>query len=247
MARPKVLARSGMKTTLSVAAIMVGVVLGVNIVNAAVPLPTEYVDPGTNPAIPVMPTMEPGLPTEAPIEPALPTEAPIEPGLPTEAPALPTEAPALPTAAPIEPGPVSGGTTVTVNDRYTLVMPDGWVLVENSEGALMFQKGSVSFFVGGTEFDGTVTELASAYRDIFFQNGNLTGEEPSVGVTSTGIPVAGLNYTGTLSSSQVDGFILVALEERSGMLSNAFGPTGAVQALSDDLSMIINSIKRVGE
>ena len=31
------------------------------------------------------------------------------------------------------------------------------------------------------------------------------------------------------------------------MINNAFGPTGAVQALSDDISMILNSIKRVGE
>lgn len=225
MARPKLIARSGMKTTLSVAAIMVGVVLGVNLVNAAVPLPTEYVDPGTNPALPAAPTEDPGQPA--------PT---VDPGQPV-----------VPTAPPVEPGPVSGGTTVTVNERYTLVMPDGWSLVENSDGALLFQKGSVSFFLAGTAFEGTVTELATAYRDVFFEGENLAGEEPSAGATSTGIPVAGLNYTGTLGSTQVDGFILVALEGGSGLVSNAFGPTGSLQAVSDDMSLILNSIKRVGE
>jgi hypothetical protein len=234
MARPKVLARSGMKTTLSVAGIMVGVVLGVNIVNAAMPLPTEYVDPGVNPAIPAVPIAAPARPTD---DPAQSTAAPVES----------TPAPAQPTTTPVEPGPVSGGTTVTVNERYSLVMPDGWVLVQESDGALMFQKGSVTFVVGGAAFDGTVTELATAYRDAFFENGSLSGEEPAVGVTSTGIPVAGLNYTGILDGAQVDGFILTALEDGSGMISNAYGPTGSVQALSDDISMIINSIKRVGE
>jgi hypothetical protein len=228
MARPKVLASSGMRTTLAVAAIMVGVVLGVNIVNAAVPLPTEYADTGSSPAMPALPSMDPGQP-----------EPTTDPGQPS--------APTLPTAAPVEPGPVIGGTTVNVNDRYLLVMPDGWVLVEEGDGVLFFQKGSVTFIVGGAAYDGTVTGLAAAYRDVFFQNGNLTGEEPSVGVTSTGIPVAGLNYTGMLDSAQVDGFILVALEGGAGMVSNAYGPTGAVQALADDMSMILNSIKRVGE
>ncbi len=225
------MARTGMKTTLAVAAIMVGVVVGVNLVNAAVPLPTEFVDPGTNPAIQVVPTEEPGQPTQPP-EPA----QTLEPGQTAE-----------PTAAPIDPGPVSGGTSVTVNDAYTVVMPDGWVLVEEGDGALLFQKGSVTFVVGGASFEGTVTELASAYRDVFFQNGNLTGTEPEAGATSTGIPIAGLNYTGTLDNTQVDGFILVALEGGSGFISNAFGPTGALQAVSDDLSMILNSIRRVGE
>jgi hypothetical protein len=225
MARPKLTARSGMKTTLSVAAIMVGVVLGVNLVNAAVPLPTEYVDPGANPAIPAVPTQDPGQPA--------PT---VDPGQPV-----------VPTAPPVEPGPVSGGTTVTVNDRYTLVMPDGWVLMQNSDGALLFQKGSVSFVVAGAAFEGTVTELATAYRDAFFEGESLVGEDPSVGATSTGIPVAGLNYTGTLGSAQVDGFILVALEGGSGLISNAFGPTGSLQAVSDDLSLILNSIQRVGD
>ena len=172
----------------------------------------------------------------------MPTQDPGQP-----APTVDPGQPALPTAPPAEPGPVSGGTTVTVNDRYTLVMPDGWVLVENSDGALLFQKGSVSFVVAGTAFDGTVTELATAYRDLFFENGSLTGEDPSVGVSSTGIPVAGLDYTGTLGSTQVDGFILVALEQGSGLISNAFGPTNSLQAVSDDLSLVLNSIKRVGE
>jgi len=213
---------------------MVGVVLGVNIVNAAVPVPSEYVDPGTNPALPALPTEEPGLPqpTEDPGRPVEPTPGPAQPG---------------PTETPIEPGPVSGGTTVTINDTFALVMPDGWALIDNSDGALLFQKGSVTFFVGGASFSGSVTELATAYRDVFFQNGNLTGEDPTVGVTSTGIPVAGLNYTGVLGDAQVDGFILVGLEGGSGLISNAFGPTGALQAVSDDLSMILNSIKRVGE
>jgi hypothetical protein len=231
------MARTGMKTTLSVAAIMVGVVLGVNIVNAAVPVPSEYVDPGTNPAIPV----EPVQPVQPTLDPGQPQPT-AEPGQPE-----PTSAPAGPTAAPIEPGPVSGGTTVTINDRYTLVFPDGWALVEETGDALMFQKGSVTFVVGGTAFNGSVTELATAYRDMFFKNGNLTGEDPGVGVSNTGIPIAGLNYTGTLGDAQVDGFILVALEEGSGMISNAFGPPGSLQGVGEDLDMIIRSIKRVGE
>jgi hypothetical protein len=250
MARPKLMARSGMKTTLVVAAIIVGVVLGVNIVNAAVPLPEAYVDQGVNPAITVQPTDDPNQtqPTDDPNQPQ-PTDDPNQPQ-PTADPGQavdPTSQPLLATPAPVDPGPVTGGSTITVNEHFTFVMPDGWSLVDQQDGALVFQKGNVTFAVAGTGFDGTVTELATAYRDIFFQDGNLRGEDPAVGATTTGIPVAGLNYTGTLNNVQVDGFILAALDSSSGMVSNTFGPTGTLQSVSDDIDMILNSIRRVGE
>jgi hypothetical protein len=65
----------GWRTTLVAAALMIGVVAGVNIVNAAVPLPTDFgpVDPG--PVVPGGPTLEPGEPTPMPVDPG-----PVQPG-----------------------------------------------------------------------------------------------------------------------------------------------------------------------
>lgn len=65
----------GWRTTIVAGALMFGVVFGVNLVNAAVPLPDDpaLVDPGD--ALPVGPTSAPGQPTSPPVAPG-----PVEPG-----------------------------------------------------------------------------------------------------------------------------------------------------------------------
>lgn len=66
----------GWRTTIAAGALMFGVVFGVNLVNAAVPLPDDpaIVDPGD--AFPVGPTPGPGQPTSPPVAPG-----PVEPGV----------------------------------------------------------------------------------------------------------------------------------------------------------------------
>jgi len=65
----------GWRTTIVVAVLMVGTVFGVNLVNAAVPLPssTGTVDPG--PGVPGDPNTDPGQPTAPPVDPR-----PVPPG-----------------------------------------------------------------------------------------------------------------------------------------------------------------------
>jgi hypothetical protein len=65
----------GWRTTIVAAVLMFGVVFGVNLVNAAVPLPADpgQLDPGSG--VPGMPTPGPGQPTTPPVEPG-----PVEPG-----------------------------------------------------------------------------------------------------------------------------------------------------------------------
>ncbi len=65
----------GWRTTIVVAVLLVGTVLGANLVNAVVPLPssTGRVDPG--PGVPVQPNPNPGQPAAPPIQPQ-----PVQPG-----------------------------------------------------------------------------------------------------------------------------------------------------------------------
>jgi len=224
----------GKRTAGIVAAIMIGVVLGVNIVNAAVPSPDDPslvstqnlpTDPGTG-----------GQPeSTAPAASAAPgqTLAPVE-----------TTAPQA-TAAPIAPGPVAAGTSVEVGAHFQVVMPDGWTSIGETGGFLVFQKGSATVAVGGLGWNDTVLNLATAYQDEWFKAGQLTGEAPSTGTIGDGIPVAGLNYTGNINGAAVDGFILAAAEDGSGMILNAFGPTGILNTVGNDLDAIVKSIKRL--
>jgi len=65
----------GWRTTVVAAVLMIATVFGVNLVNAAIPLPA---DPGTvnpGPEVPGGPGLDPGQPTAAPVEPG-----PVQPG-----------------------------------------------------------------------------------------------------------------------------------------------------------------------
>jgi hypothetical protein len=65
----------GWRTTIIVAALLLGTVFGANLVNAVVPLPsrTAAVNPG--PGVPAQPNPNPGQPTAAPVQPQ-----PVAPG-----------------------------------------------------------------------------------------------------------------------------------------------------------------------
>ncbi len=65
----------GWRTTIAVGILLIGTVLGANLVNAVVPLPsrTEAVNPG--PGVPAQPNPNPGQPTAAPVQPQ-----PVAPG-----------------------------------------------------------------------------------------------------------------------------------------------------------------------
>ena len=218
-----------MRTTIAVAVIMFGVVVGVNIVNAAIPLPQ---DPSSDtPGVQPIASVDPGQP----VGPAPTMDPGTNPG------------PAASTT-PLEPGPVTPGTSVDIGGNFSLVMPKGWSIADNSDGWMIFTKGSAVVAVGNIPYNGTPLELLTAYKDQFFTEGNLTADDPSSGTIGNAIPIAGLNYTGTLkASATVDGFIIAAAENGKGMVINAFAPTGKLSAMSDDLDAILKSIKRAGE
>jgi hypothetical protein len=229
--------------------IIVGVLLGANGVNAALPLPDSpaVVDPG--PLIPnePLPTDAPQpLPTDAPQP--LPTDAPVGPG---ESPAPirtlpPLESPApAETAAPVEPGPVAPGESVAVGAGFVLYPPAGWTSV-GSDAGIVLQKGGVLVIAAGLPWDQSPADLAVAYRDAWFAGGQFTGGDPESGQLGSGIPAAGLNYTGLWNGAQVDGAIIGAALERSGLILNIVGPSGTLTGVSDDLDTLLGTIQHTG-
>ncbi len=104
-----------MRTTILSAVIMVGVVFGVNVVNAAVPLPSDpgFVDPG--PAVPVdpnQPSQDPNLPTVAPVDPG-----PVAPGA------------GLQVGAGVVIYPPGGWTALGAEEGVTVLQKGGVVLI----------------------------------------------------------------------------------------------------------------------
>ncbi len=217
--RPMGKPRGGMRTSIIAAALMIGVVGGVNMVNAAMPLPNAPANGGDQPAIPAEPVGE-----------------------------QPTNDPNNPAPEPVQPGPVQPGTTVSIGDNYTLVMPDGWTVENNADGWMVFVKGGAVLAIGNVGFDGSSTDLLTAYQDEWFKTGQFTGDQVQSGTIGNGIPVAATNYTGTTKDGgAIDGFILATAEKGHGMVINAFAAQGQLSAMGNDIDAILKSIKRAGE
>jgi len=227
------------KATVGVLAVILVVVFGANIVDAALPLPDapSEVDPG--PALP----QDPGQPE--PTQRAEATEGPGQPVPGASAIPIQTLAP-LGTAAPVDPGPVSPGAGVDVGAGFVLYPADGWSAVGGTSGLTVFQKGNVAFIVGGIPWDGTASDLAVQYRDAWFAAGQLTGDDPQSGSIGNGIPAAGINYTGTLNGTQVDGAIVAGSRNGSGLVVNYFGASGSLNAVGNDLDQMLKTIQHTG-
>lgn len=231
------------KVALGVLAIIIGVVFGANLVNAALPLPKDpvAVDPG--PAFP----QDPGLPqqTQAP-QPTQDPGNPQETSIPIETlPPFETTPPAE-TAAPVDPGPINPGASLDIGAGFLIFPPDGWSVVGGSNGLTVLQKSGVLLVTGGLPWTGTPTELATGYRDAWFAEGQFTGDDPQAGSIGNGIPAAGLNYTGVIDGSQVDGAIITGATGGSGVLFNFFGASGSLKGVSSDLDLILKTVQHTG-
>ena len=205
---------------------MFGVVFGVNFVNAAVPLPR---DPGI---------VNPGA--------AIPAEPTAEPGQPTPEPGQPTPAPGQPTTPPVQPGPVEAGTAVEIGSGVVVYPPGGWTVVGSEPGQTVFQKGGAILIVGALPWTDTPMALATAYRDAFFANGELRGNDPQTIEIGNGVPAVGFGYTGILQGSQVDGAMFAGASGGTGVVVNVFASTGTLRGLSDDIDAVLNTIQLTG-
>ena len=162
------------------------------------------------------------------------------PGIPTE-----PQPAGQPQPSPVQPGPVQPGDGRDVGGGFVIFPPGGWTSVGSEDGTVL-QKGSVLLIVAGFPWEQSATELASVYRDIWFEGGQLTGDDPEAGSVGNGIPAAGLNYTGTWNGTQVDGAIISAAVPSSGLIINIVGPTGGLNAVSSDLDTILGTIEHGG-
>jgi hypothetical protein len=208
------------RTAVVVLGIILGVVVGANLVNAALPQPDSPGSLGAGPAVPVG------------------SQPPAGSG-----PAATGSPPA--TTVPLEPGPVAAGEGIDVGGGFVLSPPAGWTAV-GSDNGIVLQKGGVLVITAGFAWDGTAVELAGAYRDQWFSGGEFTGDDPRPGSVGSGLPAAGLSYTGIWNGGHVDGAIVTAAVDGSGLIVNIVGPTGALAGVGDDLDTILASIQHVG-
>ena len=227
---------SGWRTTILSAVIMIGVVFGVNVVNAAVPLPS---DPTVVVPVPITP-VDPNPPTQAPNPPTQ------DPNLPTPDPNQPTPQPA-PTAAPVDPGPVAQGTALKVGAGVVIYMPEGWTVIGSDNGVTVLQKGGVVMISAGIAWGGTPIELATGYRDSWFEGGQFSGTDPESGSIGNGVPGAVLSYVGIIEGTQVDGIIVTGATGGAGAVFNVFGAQGSLKGVSDDINTVLGTVQFTGD
>lgn len=196
------------RTAVVVLGIILGVVIGANLANAALPPPAS-------------------------------------PGSLDGGPALPAGPGPSVAASPLEPGPVDAGEGIDLGGGFVVVAPAGWTAVGADTG-IVLQRGGVRVIAAGFPWEGTPGELARAYRDQWFAGGELTGDDPRSGSLGSGIPAAGLSYTGILDGSHVDGAIVAGAVDGDGVVVNVVGPAGALAGVGDDLDAILGSLQHVG-
>lgn len=211
-----------MRTTILSAVIMIGVVFGVNVVNAAVPLPSDpgFVAPG--PAVPV----DPNLPTQDPNQPTAQPQA---------------------TAAPVDPGPVAPGAGLTLGAGVVIYPPDGWTVLGVEDGVTLLQKGGVVLVAAGVAWGSTPLELATAYRDAWFQSGQFVASDPESGSIGNGVPGAALSYSGIVDGAQVEGSIVTGVTGGSGVVFNVFGAQGSLNGVSGDINTVFGTVQFTGD
>ena len=207
--------------------IIVGVLLGANLVNAALPLPADPVPVDPGPAFPVVPE---------------PT-GPAQPGASAEPEESLTPIRSLP---PLDPGPVEAGDPVEVGAGFTITPPDGWTIVGGEDGLTVLQKGGILLIVGGFAWPGTPTELAEAYRDGWFADGEFSADDAQTGEIGNGIPAAIITYSGVVGGSTMDGAIVAGAIDGDGFVFNVFGSAGSLDAVSDDLDAILATVGHAG-
>ena len=222
-------ARAAWRTTILSAVIMIGVVFGVNVVNAAVPLPSD-----------------PTVVVPAPITPVDPNPPTQDPNLPTQDPSQPTPQPE-PTAAPVDPGPVAAGTELQVGAGVVIYMPDGWTVIGSDNGVTVLQKGGVVMISAGIAWGGTPLELATGYRDSWFEGGQFSGTDPESGSIGNGVPGAALSYVGIIEGTQVDGIIVTGATGGAGVIFNVFGAQGSLKGVSDDINSVLGTVQFTGD
>ena len=171
---------------------------------------------------------------------------------PSTAPTIPTprsrSIPGAPdeTLTPIEPGPIDHGESIDVGLGYTIRPPGGWTVVSQEDDVTVLQKGATLLVIGAVPSADTPEDLATWYRDAWFQDGGYTGGDPESRTIGDGIPGAQLDYTGAFDGTAVDGRIVAASEDGAGLLVNAFAPTGSLAEAAPDLEAILDSVRLGG-
>jgi hypothetical protein len=215
-------ASSGWRTTILSAGLMIGVLFGVNIVNAAVPLPSGpgTVDPG------------PGVPVD-------PNPAPRDPNQPSGKPQAST--------GPVAPGPVAPGAGLKIGSGVVIYPPDGWTVLGSDKGVTVLQKGGVVMISAGIAWTGTPLDLAGQYRDVWFKDQQLTANNPESGSVGSGVPGAALSYSGVFEGTQVDGVIVAGATGGAGVIFNIFGAQGSLNGVSDDINTVFGTVQFTGD
>ncbi len=165
----------------------------------------------------------------------------VDPG--PEVPVGPGTDPSQPAAPPVEPGPVVPGTGLDVGYGVVVYPPDGWTVVGSESGQAILQKGGALILVLGTPWTTSAVDLVVAYRDAFFEDGQLTANEPQSFEIGDGIPAAGFQYAGILAGSQVDGAMIAGTAEGSGVVVNVVVAAGGLEGVSDDVDHLLDTIQ----
>ena len=95
--------------------------------------------------------------------------------------------------------------------------------------------------------DGLARRPGVAYRDSFFEGGQLTAEEPQSLQIGNGIPAAGFPYTGILQGSPVDGAIIAGAAGGSGVVVNVIASAGGLPEASDDVDRLLGTVRISGD
>ncbi len=173
----------GWRTSIVAGVLMFGVVFGVNLVNAAVPLPADPAAVNPGPEIPVGPGPDPGQPTAAPLEPG-----PVAPGA------------GLEIGSGVVAYPPAGWTVVGSEPGQAVLQKGGAILIL---GALWWTDTPLALVTAYRDAFFAAGELTASEPE----TGEMGNGIPAVGLAYTGIldgsQVDGAMFAGATGGSGV--------------------------------------------
>jgi hypothetical protein len=158
-----------------------------------------------------------------------------------------TAAPNQPTPAPVNPGPVTPGEGLQIGSGVVIYPTGGWTAVPADAGVTAFQKAGVTMVFIPLAWEGAPVDLLVKYRDLWFKSGKFQSNDPATGTIGGGvIPAASIGYSGIIDGTQVDGAIVAAAKNGTGLIINILGPQGSLANVTEDLNKVLGTVEFTG-
>jgi hypothetical protein len=146
-------------------------------------------------------------------------------------------------------GPAAGGgnTPTTLGQGVTVTPAAGWVSAQSvwnvGPGAISLQRAGVLAAFGADSYSGTTQQLLDEQvSSVRAQFGSFRSLPAASTTIAGGVPALKVLFSGTASSSELEGELVVGTSAGTGVVMLAVAPLGQMAQVQPDLDAMLNSV-----